>query len=312
MNSSEVIAKTPRELDPKRDWKEFDVRQRMRKWFVALATAIGVISLGLIGWVLFAAPIAKAEVIPLATGADLTAVLAPILAAAAGVERLLETIFNVMEGAWRTMVAYLGYGLRWLKSAESEVEQARQWLSNTTGLYTSTLRSYNDKMDTFLKEVNAANTPLADLPEEAQKTLDALTAEATRRTEDARRLLQEAERRLADAEGKLAGVTSSADYIGAKTAASIILGLMFGVIVAAVGQLQMFALLGIKAVPERIDVLITGLVIGSGSNPVHSLVGILQQGKNALDSLQSYFGQAEKIKKEVADQVARALPPRTS
>ncbi|MFN8598754.1 MAG: hypothetical protein U0559_21525 [Anaerolineae bacterium] len=310
MSSTEVIVKTPRELDPKRDWNEYAVRQRMRKWFVVLATAVGVISLGLIGWVLFVAPITKAEVTPLAVGADLTLVLAPILAAAAGVERLLETIFNVLEGAWRTMVAYLGYGMRWLKSAEGEVEQARQWLSNTTGLYTSTLRSYNEKMDAFLKEINASNTPVADLPEDVRKTLDGMTAEATKRTDDAKRLLEEAERRLADAEGKLAGVTSSADYISAKTAASIILGLMFGVIVAAVGQLQMFALLGIKAVPERIDVLITGLVIGSGSNPVHSLIGILQQGKDALDSVQSYLSQANRVKQEVADQIAKALPPR--
>src|SRR5512143_1275719 len=97
--SSEVIVKTPRERDPKRDWNEYEARQRTRRWFLGLATAVGVISLGLIGWVLFAAPIVKAEVIPLATGADLTGVLAPIIAAAAGVERLLETIFNVIEGA---------------------------------------------------------------------------------------------------------------------------------------------------------------------------------------------------------------------
>jgi hypothetical protein len=65
--------------------------------------------------------------------------------------------------------------------------------------------------------------------------------------------------------------------------------LMLGVIIARVGQLQMFAMLGIGIVPPQIDVLITGLVIGSGSYPVHSLVGILQQGKGAVDSVQSYL-----------------------
>ena len=285
-------------------WNEAEMRKRTRRLvFAGIGVVVGIWAFLLI-WVLFFADIQKPEIKALAAGVDLTLVLAPVLAAAAGVERLLETLFNSIEGAWRTLVAYLGYGMRWLKSAEGEVEQARQWMSNTTNLYTSTLRAYNEKMDVFLKDVNAANTPLDDLPNEIRQKLDQLTAEATRRTDDAKRLLKAAEDRLADAERKLAGVTSSADYISAKTAASIILGLMFGVIVAALGQLQMFALLGIKAVPERIDVLITGLVIGSGSNPVHSLIGILQQGKDALDSIGSFFNRSRPATREVEQRIA--------
>jgi hypothetical protein len=67
---------------------------------------------------------------------------------------------------------------------------------------------------------------------------------------------------------------------------------MLGVVVAAIAQLQIFAMLGIGAVPARIDVLITGLIIGSGAYPVHSLVGILQQGKDTLDSVKGYFNRA--------------------
>src|SRR4030095_6432765 len=66
---------------------------------------------------------------------------------------------------------------------------------------------------------------------------------------------------------------------------------MLGVVIAAIGQLQMFAMLGIGVVPSQIDVLITGLVIGSGSYPVHSLVGILQQSKNTVDSVKGYFNR---------------------
>ena len=87
----------------------------------------------------------------------------------------------------------------------------------------------------------------------------------------------------------MSDATNSSDYRSAKSAATIILGLMLGVIIASVGQIQMFALLGIAAVPARIDVLITGLIIGSGSYPVHSLVGILQQGKDALDGLGNFL-----------------------
>ena len=100
-----------------------------------------------------------------------------------------------------------------------------------------------------------------------------------------------AQQRLENAEGNLSDVTSSESYISAKAAASIILGLMLGVIIAAIGQLQMFAMLGIGIVPAQIDVLITGLVIGSGSYPVHSLVGILQQGKGTVDSVKGYFNR---------------------
>jgi hypothetical protein len=125
-----------------------------------------------------------------------------------------------------------------------------------------------------------------------------------------------AQARLESAEKNLADLTSSAKYASAKSAASVILGLMLGVIIAGIGQLQMFAMLGIGIVPAQIDVLITGLVIGSGSYPVHSLVGILQQGKGAVDSVKGYFNrlspQAQETRQEFTTvQAGRAgEPPR--
>jgi hypothetical protein len=56
----------------------------------------------------------------------------------------------------------------------------------------------------------------------------------------------------------------------------------------------MFALLGIGTVPAKFDILITGLIIGTGSSPVHSLIGILQQGKDALDSLGGFLDSRAK------------------
>jgi hypothetical protein len=43
------------------------------------------------------------------------------------------------------------------------------------------------------------------------------------------------------------------------------------------------------AMPGRIDVFATGIVIGSGAYPVHSLVGMLQQGRDALDGLGNFL-----------------------
>jgi hypothetical protein len=119
--------------------------------------------------------------------------------------------------------------------------------------------------------------------------IDQLRAQIVAKSEAAEALLKDAQSRLTVAENKLSDVTSSADYRSAKGAVTIVLGLLLGVIIAAMGQIQAFALLGIDAVPARIDVLITGLVIGSGSYPVHSLVGILQQGKDALDGLGNFL-----------------------
>ncbi|NOT04051.1 MAG: hypothetical protein HOP27_05575 [Anaerolineales bacterium] len=241
---------------------------KTRRWFRVLIIVFVLLWAILIGWVLFS-PLKDADALPLVVGANLTIVLAPVVAAAAAVERTLESIFNVLENSWRTMVAYLGRGLRWLKNAEVEVQQARQFLANAS-----------EKYNAELQDIQFGQTSASALADEIQAKVNA-----------ANKLMVLAQQRLENAEGNLAAVTSSDSYISAKTAASIVLGLMLGVIIAAVGQLQMFAMLGIGIVPAQIDVLITGLVIGSGSYPVHSLVGILQQGKGAVDGVKGYLNR---------------------
>lgn len=248
-------------------WNEDDKQRATKRWLWILIAGVTLFWLILLGYVFVLAPIVKAQVKELAVGASLAVVLAPVLAAAAGVERMLETIFNIVENTWKTLVALLGRGLSWLKSAETELAESRQWLADVSALYAS-------RMEMLKQELNI----------DAKVSLDTLTGDLRDKMLAASNLMKMAEERLAAAEKNLAGAAASERYCSAKTAAAIVLGLMLGVIVAAVGQLQMFAMLGIGAVPERIDVLITGLIIGSGAYPVHSLVGILQQTKNTLDS----------------------------
>jgi hypothetical protein len=57
------------------------------------------------------------------------------------------------------------------------------------------------------------------------------------------------------------------------------------------------------------DVLITGLVIGSGSYPVHSLVGILQQGKDALDGLGNFLNNRAAPSVKATEQTITTLQP---
>ena len=266
MSASESTSPIPQGGMP--TWSEKDQFFKTRRWFRVLVAVIVILWLALIGWVL-ASPIQNAEASPLAVGASLTIVLAPVLAAAAAVERTLESVFNTIEGSWRTMVAYLGRGMRWLKNAESEVQQARQFLNEAS-----------DKYNAELQGIQFGQTSVITLTDEIRARID-----------EANKLMAVARLRLENAERNLADVTSSEKYTSAKAAASVVLGLMLGVVIAGIGQLQMFAMLGVDAVPAQIDVLITGLVIGSGSYPVHSLVGILQQGKGAIDSVKGYLNR---------------------
>jgi hypothetical protein len=264
--------------DPKR---KRDVTQFLFRLVIAVVAAAWIVTL----YWLFAQPITKSQANPLPAGVDLAVVLAPVLAAAAGVERFLETIFGVIEQSWMTLVAYLGRGLRWLHGAETEIQQARKWLAEV---------SY--EADNVLKRIPTTPEQLqAMIPDQIDqgKTLDEwqneIMAQAQKQLDTASRMKTMAEKRLSDAEAEMASGVDSPTYKSAKRAASIVVGLWLGLIVATIGQLQMFALLGVSVVPARVDVLITGLVIGSGSYPVHSLVGLLQQARDTLDSTQSFL-----------------------
>jgi hypothetical protein len=285
MSQIEIVKPQPQGDTPA--WDERQQFFRMRAWFRALFAVVVSLWILLLVWILVLAPITQAPVASLAVGANLTIVLAPVLAAAAAVERTLEILFNVLEGSWRTMVAYLGRGLRWLKSVETEVKQARQFLTEVS-----------DKYNLEMESIQVGQGSAATLSGEIQARMDV-----------ANRMMALAQQRLDQADANLESVTSSDNYINAKAAASIVIGLMLGVIIAALAQLQMFAMLGIGLIPARIDVLITGLVIGSGSYPVHSFVGLLQQGKDTLDSVQGYFNRLSPAAQAVQQKITTVQSP---
>ncbi len=124
-------------------------------------------------------------------------------------------------------------------------------------------------------------------------------------TPDNLQLLQMTEDRLEKAEERLRGWTGAPEYLAWKRALSIWFSLMIGLIIAVLGDLGMLKMLAIPC-PRLIDMIITGLVIGSGSGPMHDLMGILQGGKGALDSLSDLAkGNAvkqafEEVRKETA------------
>ena len=116
------------------------------------------------------------------------------------------------------------------------------------------------------------------------------TASANPRAESAlARAMHEAETQLQTAEARLTGVLKNDRYRQLKSALSVLVGVTMGVVIAATAKLKMFGLLGVGGVPGGVDMFVTGFVMGTGAAPMHSLIGILQSGKDALQGAGQLF-----------------------
>jgi hypothetical protein len=175
-----------------------------------------------------------------ATG--LALLLAPLVAAATAIERIIEMGFDWFEGAVHNLGGFLGIGGEYLKKAQDEIKLQRQAVQD------------------LLKK----------------------TAEERAQDTNFEVKLGRAEDALADAKERLVDFFKSPGYTSLKRAIALIAGLILGPILTFSMQLGMFDLLGISLTPW-LDHLVTGLIIGTGSAPVHSLIGLLQKTRDAVD-----------------------------
>lgn len=142
------------------------------------------------------------------------------------------------------------------------------------------------------------------LPQQAQETQEDFLAR-----------LRKAEESLLMAQDRLKEYLISPTYISQKRKLSLIIGIVLGITLAVVAQIKMFSLLGIPLPGDLavIDMLFTGLVIGTGSAPVHSLIGIIQNTKDAVDGVRRMWnGKATAEVQRVLMQyytVAPGAPP---
>ena len=173
---------------------------------------------------------------------EIADILAPLLAVALAIERLMETVWDWQEKVQKNVIKYL-----------DETKQAANWVQ----------QEYLNAYDAAEKAFRGAGQK-ADAP-----TLV---------------LLNQAEERLAQAEERLQGWTQAPEYLAKKRAISIFVGLMVGLVVATLGDLGMLHMLGMPA-PRMLDVIVTGLVIGAGPGPMHSIIGALQGAKDTLAKL---------------------------
>ena len=218
------------------------------------------------GWVLVFSLIAgsvvwaQGEGEPAGGSGEIAWLLAPLLAAATAIERIIEMIFN------------------WYESFILNISRFPRQIKGYLGW---------------------ARQEVARVQEELMKTQS--DPVALRRIED----------KLEEAQERLQEYIESPFYTSKKRTLSVVLGVVLGLIIAFTTRLQMFGLLGIDLRWGWIDMLVTGMIIGTGSAPVHSLIGLLQNTKDAVDQARALWsGKAIKEAQEAyASMLRKAQRP---
>ena len=195
---------------------------------------------------------------------DVAIVLAPLLALALAIERIIETFFDLFEQSTEDVAKLTTAGEGGLKWLREELDRAWQAAEGTK----SNLDTEDTDKNSLLKELEAA------------------------------------EERINKANSRIAGLSKDPKYIATKRMLSIWIGLLLGLIVAIISDSGILEALQI-GVPRILDMIVTGFVIGAGSGPMHSLMGILQGTKNTLESLGELASLAplKKQIKELQDQI---------
>jgi hypothetical protein len=98
-----------------------------------------------------------------------------------------------------------------------------------------------------------------------------------------------AQKKLADTEQQLDNALKSQRYTSIKQSLSMFVGLVLGLMITFATNLDMFKLLNLTTATSAFGIIITGLVIGAGTGPVHSIIGLIQQSRDAVDQVANLF-----------------------
>jgi hypothetical protein len=228
------------------------------------------------------------------TAGDVALLLAPLVAAATAIERFIEMGFNQVESVILNLGNTLGAGGEYVKWAQGEVDDVQK-VFLALG---EDVRKAQTALNQALKRVEEA--PAGAERDKAMAELQKAEKEATVRVS----AFDKAEDALEDAQERLVQFLKSPYWVSRKQAIATLAAIVLGLVAAFMGRIRMFALLNIDlaagvtdpAVAQflaGVDMAITGLVIGTGSGPVHSLIGILQNTKDTI-------GEAGKLWKGTA------------
>jgi hypothetical protein len=209
---------------------------------------------------------------------DIGVALAPILALALAIERLIETVFDFFET-----------NLKEMAKKTTGAADSLNYIDQMCVLYTKQMNQAKDA----LQEAIDGNKP--------QKEKDKLAA-AVKKAEDL----------VLEAGNRLELLPKDPKYLSWKRALSILLGLAMGMVVAVFTDKGVFYYLDIN-VPRILDMLLTGFILGAGSGPLHSLIGILQGAKDAVAGLANPsakgLGDLTRQVQSLSDQMAANKTP---
>ena len=182
--------------------------------------------------------------------ADLSAALIPFVLLATAIERFWEAVFDWVEKVLISTGKVFG-----------TVNQSFAWMVN---------------------EFNQAQTAVTNLVTSfAGKSGDEL--------KKATQQLADAEQRLKDAQLRVEEIPKDPRFVATKSAITIFGSLLIGLGIGIVGLISNQPLLFFKAAgfapPIWLDGILTGLIIGAGPGPVHSLIGTLQSFRDSVSAL---------------------------
>lgn len=174
---------------------------------------------------------------------DFTLALAPLLALTLAIERVIETLFSYFESKLESVAKFSNLGVENYSQMEKE------------------LRNAMDSYQAIVKQ-------LAATQEEAER--ESLRQKA-KRAEDWVKAINQ----------RIGAILKDPRYLAFKQRLSIWLGFALGFVVAILTDRGLFEYLRI-GVPRIVDVVITGAVLGAGTGPMHSVVGVLDGLKGIL------------------------------
>jgi hypothetical protein len=184
----------------------------------------------------------------------------------------LLAVSTAIERLFESIFAYLEKGMGNLVELIKSGKETLGWVGTT---YKQALDVYNETIQ------QAQNNP---------------TSIALQNVADAKAALDLAEKQVNQ-------FMDSDEYKSWKRFICILGAFIIGIIVAIWVDLGLLRTIGVSA-PRFFDMLLTGLIIGAGPGPVHSLIGILQSGKDALDTFKK-DSQGEDVLKAIKELQAK-------
>jgi hypothetical protein len=270
------------------NWEEKPMRQKTQRYLFALGALAIVSWIALVIWIFWLVPLPDQPAAP--NPGKWTDLVATLTIVAVLIERVLETAFRIVQGTWRTAVAYYSHGFRWLKAAEVEEAEAREWLQNISAFFGATRSDYNRRLRDLLA-AHIDGRPTEAMPDQTYTSLEALQKEAELKLHTTKTMVADAQQHLDEAEEKLDAMMLHPRYRGVKAVIAIIVGPLLGVTLAAVSRWTMLASAGLTDVSPRLDVFVTGLVLGTSSLPAHAAI------TNIGELISRIGGAAEEKKK---------------